>query len=110
MTQKVSLEMAVNDAIMGTHQISNPLERARRAGDLIEYLQRVVNSDLAPIRRRAVAEAIQWPNMSMAKVAVELGLSKSAVAKLAAPDIRNAVADDLRARLAKGFNPPPLQG
>jgi len=44
--------------------------------------------------------------MWMANVATELKLSKSLFAKLAALDIREDVATELRARLAYGFNPP----
>ena len=105
MAQMGPLEVAVDDAVREVHQISSPLERARRAGELIEYLQCVVDDDLAQARQRAVAEAVQWPDMSMAKVAVALGLSKSAVAKMAGPDVRTAVAADLRARLTASFKP-----
>ena len=73
---------------------------------VIDYLQCVVNRSLAPVRRPAVGEAVQWPGMWMANVATELKLSKSLFAKLAALDIREDVATELRARLAYGFNPP----
>jgi len=103
----ITLQRQLNEATSGIHQRRDPLERAKSAGELIEHLQRVINDDLAKIRREAIAEAVQWPNMSMAKVASELNLSKSTVAKLAAPDIRDSMANDLRERLARGFNPPP---
>ena len=110
MTEIGPLEAAVNDAVMSVHQVRNPLEQARQAGELIDYLQCVADSDLAQTRRLALAEAVQWPAMSMAKVANELGMSKSAVARLAAPHLRKAVAVDLRARLVEGHKPPgPVQ-
>jgi hypothetical protein len=111
MSIPIVLQQQLNQAISGVHQRRDPIERARSAGELMEALQRVINDDLAKVRREAVAEAVQWPNMSMAKVALELNLSKSAIAKLATPDIRDVMASDLRTRLARGFNPPsPARG
>jgi hypothetical protein len=110
MSAPIRVEQALNEAILGLHQQqSNPIERARNAGELIEYLRTKIDGDLATIRRNAVAEATQWPNMSMAKVAAELNLPKSTVARLASPDIRQMVAKDLRTRLANGFNLPPAR-
>jgi hypothetical protein len=103
----VTLQQQLNQAVSGVHQRRDPLERARAAGELMESLQQMINNDLAKVRREAVAEAVQWPNMSLSKVASELNVSKSAIAKLATPDIRVAMAADLRTRLARGFNPPP---
>jgi DNA-binding MurR/RpiR family transcriptional regulator len=102
----IALQQQLNQAISGIHQRSDPLDRARTAGELMEALQRTINDDLSKVRREAVAEAVQWPNMSMAKVALELNLSKSTIAKLATPDIRVMMANDLRTRLARGFDPP----
>lgn len=102
----VKLEQQVNEMISSIHQERDPLRRAQRASDLVAWLQSEVEQ-LSRIRRDAIAEAVQWPNESMATVAKRLGLSKSAVAKLATPDIRDVIASDLRARLARGFNPPP---
>jgi len=104
----INLQKQLNAAIAGIHQCAEPLERARRGGELIEYLQQAINQ-VAENRRRAVAEAVQWPGESMATIAAKLGLSKSAVAKLATSDLRDDVANDLRTRLARGFNPPPLR-
>lgn len=101
------LQQQLNAAISEVHHGGEPLRSAQRAGALITYLQGAIEQ-LSQMRRRAVAEAVQWPNESMATVAAKLNLSKSAVAKLATPDIREIVAKDLRARLARGFNPPPL--
>ena len=88
---------------MGVQQVRDPLERARSAGELMDRLRRVTNTELADIRQKAIAEAVQWPNMSMGKVATELSLSKSAVAKLANPKLRTLVANDLRERLTEGI-------
>jgi AraC-like DNA-binding protein len=103
----IQLQQQLNRAVSQVMQYRNPFERAKHAGELMERLQIIVNTELAKIRREAVAEALHWPNMSMAKVATELGVSKSTVAKLASPDLREAIASDVRARLQKGFNPPP---
>jgi len=102
----VKLQQQLNAAISEAHQSGEPLRSAQRAGALITYLQGAIEQ-LAQLRREAIAEAVQWPGESMATVAAKLNLSKSAVAKLATPDIREIVATDLRARLARGFNPPP---
>jgi hypothetical protein len=107
MSIPIPLQQQLNQAVSGIGQQRDPLERARRAGELIKQLQRFINGDLVKLRREAVAEALQWPNMSMAKVAIELEVSKSAIAKLATPDIREIIANDLRTRLKRGFNPPP---
>ncbi len=103
----VKLQQQLNAAISGVHQSGEPVKTAQLAGALITYLQGAIEQ-LAQVRRQAVAEAVQWPGESMATVAAELNISKSAVAKLATPDMREIVASDLRARLARGFNPPPL--
>jgi hypothetical protein len=102
------VEMKVNEAVLGIHQTQNPITRAKRAGDLTDYLMARIE-DLAAIRRRAVAEALEWPGGSMEKVTAELGVSRSAVVKLAPPDLRRQIAEELRERLARGFNPPPLR-
>lgn len=98
------LESQLNGAILGVHQHSNPFSRAKSAGEVIEHLQGVIDQ-LANIRREAVAEAVLRPNMSMAKVASELNLSKSTIAKLAAPGVRSVVASDMTERLDKGYSP-----
>jgi radical SAM superfamily enzyme with C-terminal helix-hairpin-helix motif len=104
----IKLQQQLNDALSGVNQSGEPIHRAKRAGELKVYLQRVID-DLEQVRRRAIAEAINWPGESMATVAEKLNLSKSAIAKLATPDIREVISNDLRARLAKGYNPPPLR-
>jgi transcriptional regulator with PAS, ATPase and Fis domain len=81
MTVPIRVQQTVNEAVSGIHQCRDPLTRARKAGELTEYLQRRID-ELAKTRRKAVAEAVQRPDMSMAKVASELDLSKSTVAKL----------------------------
>jgi predicted transcriptional regulator len=101
------LQKELNKTISGVHQIREPVDRARAAVELITHLQQVIR-DLSQGRREAIAEAVQWPGESMSTVAAKLEISKSAVAKLAPPVVRNAVADDLRTRLSRGFNPPPL--
>lgn len=103
----VKLQQQLNSAISGIHQSGEPVKTAQRASALMTYLQGAIEQ-LAQVRRLAVAEAVQWPGESMATVAEKLNISKSAVAKLATSDIREIVANDLRARLARGFNPPPL--
>jgi uncharacterized protein YdbL (DUF1318 family) len=103
MTKPIALEQRLNDAVFGIHQCRKPLTRARNAGELIEFLQHYIDG-LADTRRRAVAEAVQWPNMSMQKVADELNVSKSTIAKLASPGIRDDAARDIRARL-EGISP-----
>ena len=108
MTLPTKLEKQLNETILGIHQSGEPLKRAQRSGELITDLQRVINN-LAETRRKAIAEAVQWPGESLATVAAKLNLSKSAVAKLATPDLKDVIANDLRARLARGFNPPPLR-
>lgn len=102
----MGLQKQVNGAISGLQQNRNPLQRSQLAGELMNYLKGVID-DLAEGQRESIAEAVNWPGESMATVATKLNLSKSAVAKLATPDIRDVIAKDLRARLAKGYNPPP---
>jgi hypothetical protein len=53
-----------------------------------------------------VAEAVLRPNMSMARVAEQLNLSKSSIAKLASPILRQTVATDMVARLNSGYTSP----
>jgi hypothetical protein len=107
-TPTIALQQALNSEVLGTHQTQDPITRARRAGELTNYLM-TVTEDLAEIRRKAVAEALEWPGGSMETVTAQLGLSRSAVVKLAPPDVRRKIADELRERLASGFNPPPLR-
>jgi hypothetical protein len=101
-----SVERQINAAISKIHQIREPVKRAKELGDLIADLQIVINA-LADSRRRAIAEAVQWPGASLATVAESLGVSKSAIAKLVTPDIREVVGNDLRKRLSGGLQLPP---
>jgi hypothetical protein len=82
------------------------MRRAKDYGDLITGLQAIINS-LSDPRRRAITEAALLPNASLQTVADELGLSKSAVAKLVTPDLRQVIGDDLRKRLSGGLQLPP---
>lgn len=105
-TSQLAVQRAVDDELMLIGQMSNPLSRAKRAGELIQYLLNRTNQ-VAEMRRRAVAEALEWPGTSMEHVTSELGLSRSAVTKLAPPDLRAQMAENLRQRLANGLNLPP---
>ena len=101
-----NLERQLNAAVSKIHQTRDVMRRAKDYGDLVAGLQIVINS-LADARRRAITEAALLPGASLQSVADELGLSKSAVAKLVTPDLRRVIGDDLRKRLAQGFNPSP---
>jgi len=100
------VERQLNAAISKIHQTRDAMRRAKDYGDLIAGLQSSINS-LADPRRRAITEVALLPGASLQSVADELGLSKSAVAKLVTPDLRQVIGEDLRKRLARGFNPPP---
>ena len=106
MALPTNVERQLNAAISRIHQTRDVMRRAKDYGDLMAGLQSVINS-LADPRRRAITEAALLPGASLQSVAYELGLSKSAVAKLVTPDLRQVIGEDLRKRLARGFNPPP---
>jgi len=104
---EMNLEKALNQVISSIGSRQDPIDRAlasARVGALVSQgLSQIQES-----RSRAVAEAVVLPGMSMAKVAAELGISKSMVAKLAGPsDFRQQLAADMRARLYGGLNLPP---
>jgi hypothetical protein len=101
-----NVERQLNAAISKIDQTREPVKRAKLLGDFIAALQAVINA-LADSRRRAIAEAVQWPGESLATVAESLGVSKSAIAKLVTPDIRETIGNDLRKRLAGGLQLPP---
>jgi len=101
-----NVERQLNAAISKIQQTRDVMQRAREYGELMAGLQGAINY-LAEPRRRAITEAALLPGASLQSVADELNLSKSAVAKLVTPDLRQVIGDDLRKRLARGFNPPP---
>lgn len=101
--ESVDLERAIIQAMSSIDQRMDPISRAIAASRVAERL----NSGLggaAERRSRAVATAVIMPGMSMQKVADELGVSKSMVAKLAGPaSVRDEIAADLRGRLQSAF-------
>ena len=101
----ITLQKALNQATSGLGQVTDPLKRAREAAEVLGALQRAV-VDVATIRRNAVAEALERPDMSLAKVAATLNVAKSTIAKLAPRYLREAIANNLRAPVAKGLNLP----
>jgi hypothetical protein len=86
--------------------IQRPLLRAKRQGELLGYLQDVI-TQLAHARRRTIAEALEMPGASMGQVTSELGISRSAVVKLATPDLREQMAQGLIERINRGLQLPP---
>jgi len=86
---------SVSQAVMGLSQVRDPLQRAAIGGDLIQILERALKS-VSEQRQKAIAEALLWPGMSMAKLAAELGLSKSYVGKLAPMEVRQRVAGEMK--------------
>ncbi len=107
MSDFILLETQLNQSVSSVHQRRDPIARANAAGEVMERLQGTI-AQLADIRREAVAEAVLRPNMSMAKVAEQLNLSKSSIAKLASPVLRQTVATDMVARLNSGYTPPDV--
>lgn len=98
--ETISLEKALNAALSSLDSRMDPINRAIAAGRVAEKLNNA-QAAIAQRRSQAVASAVMLPGMSMAKVADELGVSKSMVAKMAGPaDIRDQIAADMRARLA----------
>ncbi|MGD0983198.1 MAG: hypothetical protein ABSA65_05175 [Acidimicrobiales bacterium] len=97
--ESVELEIAINRAMSSIDSRMDPISRAVAASRVAERL----NNGLAwaaERRSRAVATAVVMPGMSMQKVADELGVSKSMVAKLAGPaSVRDEIAADMRGRL-----------
>jgi len=106
MAMPPNVEKQLNAAISKIHQTRDAMRRAKEYGDLMAGLQGYINS-LADPRRRAITEAALLPGASLQKVADELGVSKSAVAKLVTPDLREVIGNDLRKRLSGGLQLPP---
>jgi hypothetical protein len=99
---ELNLHRALVAAISGLGQMSDPLSRAAAGTRLIGEVQRRL-SELADMRARAVAEAVQWPGQSLATVAESLELSKQAVARLVTPTLREEAASEMRQRLTAAF-------
>jgi hypothetical protein len=98
-----NLHRALIAAISGLGQIRDPLQRARAGTRLIGEVQQRL-SELAEVRARAVAEAVQWPGQSLATVAESLDLSKQAIARLVTPTLKKETASEMRQRLAASFD------
>ena len=96
---QLQMESSVNQAVMGLSQIRDPIQRATTANELLDLLERAVKS-VSDQRQKAVAETLLWKDMSTAKVAGLLGLSKSYVAKLAPAEFRERVARQMREELS----------
>jgi len=98
--QLVELQQRMNAELSGIGQMQNAISRAKREGELLNYLQNVVR-DLAERRRRTIAEALVMPGATMAQVTSQLNLSRSAVVKLATPDLRVQMAKELTLQIAR---------
>jgi hypothetical protein len=101
--ESIALEKAINDAILSIGSRIDPIDRAVAAGRVMEHLTNGV-AWANERRAQAVATAVVLPGMSMQKVADELGMPKSTVAKLAgSASFRNEIAEDMRGRLQASF-------
>jgi molecular chaperone DnaK (HSP70) len=101
--ETITLDRALNGAAQSLGSRRDPISRAAAAAQVAERLNRAL-ATVAECRSRAVAEATLLPGLSMAKVADELGLAKSTVAKLAGPaDFRQGIAADMRTKLEAAF-------
>jgi len=101
--ESVDLEKAIIQAMSSIDQRMDPISRAIAASRVAERLNRGLGW-AAERRGNAVATAVVMPGMSMQKVADELGVSKSMVAKLAGPaTVRDEIAADMRRRLRSEF-------
>lgn len=105
--ETVELETALNHALSSLGMRRDPVSRAVAATRVQELLT-VRLTQVSELRRRAVASAVASPGMSMQKVADELGVSKSAVAKLAGgtAEVRERIAAEMRAHLASSGESP----
>ena len=102
--ETITLDSALNGAIQSLSSRRDPITRASAAAQVADRLKRAL-STVAECRSRAVAEATLLPGMSMAKVADELGIAKSTVAKLAGPaDFREELAAHMRSKLEAAFD------
>jgi hypothetical protein len=101
--ESVDLEKAIIQAMSSIDQRMDPISRAIAASRVAERLNKGLGW-AAERRGNAVATAVVMPGMSMQKVADELGVSKSMVAKLAGPaTVRDEIAADMRRRLRSEF-------
>jgi DNA-binding NtrC family response regulator len=104
--ETIKLDQALNAAIASVDSHRDPISRAIAASQVAERLQRAQMA-VSQARSDAVASAVMLPGMSMAKVADELGVSKSMVAKLAGPaGARERIAADMRDRLVSSVPSP----
>lgn len=92
---QTEMEIFVNRGISGLGMVRDPLLRAKIASDMIRVLENALKQ-VVEKRQEAMAEVLLWPEMSMAKLATELGLSKSYVGKLAPLTVRQRVAEEMR--------------
>jgi len=101
--ESTDLERAIIQAMSSIDQRMDPISRAIAASRVAERLNKGLGW-AAERRGNAVATAVVMPGMSMQKVADELGVSKSMVAKLAGPaSVRDEIAADMRGRLRSAF-------
>jgi ribosome-binding protein aMBF1 (putative translation factor) len=102
-SEGIGLEMALNQAISSVDSRMNPIARAQAADRVAKRLNDALGA-VADRRRNAVATAVTMPGMSMQRVADELGVSKSMVAKLAGPaSMRENIAAGMRDHLESAF-------
>ena len=101
--ESIDLERAIIQAMSSIDQRMDPISRAIAASRVAERLNKGLGWT-AERRGNAVATAVVMPGMSMQKVADELGVSKSMVAKLAGPaSVRDEIAADMRGSLRSAF-------
>jgi hypothetical protein len=92
---QTQMEIGVNQGVSGLGMVRDPLLRAKIAGNMIRVLEGALKSAVDQ-RQTAMAEVLLWPEMSMSKLASELGLSKSYVGKLAPMGVRQRVAEEMK--------------
>lgn len=92
---QTQMEISVNQGISGLGMVRDPLSRAKIANDMIRILEGALKQ-VGEQRQAAMAEVLLWPGMSMAKLATEIGLSKSYVGKLAPMEVRQRIAGEIR--------------
>jgi hypothetical protein len=98
---QTEMEIKVNQAVSGLGMVSNPSLQAEIAGQMIRFLQGRLKQ-IVEQRQAAIAKLLLQPGMSMAKLATELGLSKSYVGKLAPLEVRQRVADEMEGKRMEG--------
>ncbi len=89
---QTEMEIGVNQGVLGLGMVRDPLLQAQIASDMIRFTESRLKQ-LVEMRQKAIAEALLRPEMSMSKLAGELGISKSYVGKLAPMAVRQRVAD-----------------